>query len=446
MSDYDFSVVHPKSAAVDLGSQTHFVAAYPGSCENRVRSFGCFTCDLREMALWLTGLGVTHVVMEATGSYWFQVAQTLQEHGMVVDVVDPRSLSRLPARKKTDHIDSLWLQKMYACGLLSSCFVPSAQTMPLRAYHRRRDSLIQDCSQQIQMMQKELTMMNIQIHHVLSDITGKTGMSILRAIVAGERDPQVLAAMRDRRVKATLEEVTKALEGTWAPQHLFCLKQSLSLYDAHCKALADVDEQIALELALLAGSRQEPAPVLNAKKNEPKFELGGYLKDLLGCDATKLEGLDVLTILTLVSEFGTDLSRFPTKKHFTSFQGLCPNNKKTGGKVRSRRSAPVTSASALALRLAAQSLCRSKTYLGAFLRSVAARRGMPKAITATARKIAERYYMLVTQGGEYTVRSVEDYEKVHADRRLERIKKTAAELGYALVDLPQKNPEIAVVS
>lgn len=295
MSDYEFPAVHPRSAGIDLASTTHVVAAFPGSCQSRVRSFGCFTCDLRAMAQWLKELGVTHAVMEATGSYWFQVALTLQQHGIVADVVDPRSVRRLPGRKKTDPIDSLWLQKMHACGLLSSCFVPDARTMALRTYHRRRESLVQACSQQIQMMQKELTMMNVQIHRVLSDITGRSGMRILRAIVAGERDPQALAAMSDRRVKACREDIVKALEGTWASEHLFCLEQSLGLYDALCKALEGVDEAIARELAALTGSKQEPAIAQGARKNQPRFELGGYLKELTGCDLTRVEGFDVLT-------------------------------------------------------------------------------------------------------------------------------------------------------
>ena len=446
MDDYSFPVVYPQSAGIDLASATHVVAAFPGSCENRVQSFGCFTCDLRAMAEWLKTLGVTHAVMEATGSYWFQVAMTLQAHGIVADVVDPRSVRRLPGRKKTDPIDSRWLQKMYACGLLSSCFVPSARMMPLRTYHRRRESLVQACSQQIQMMQKELIMMNVQIHHVLSDITGRSGMRILRAIVAGERNPKVLAAMTDKRVKASQEDVVKSLEGTWAPEHLFCLKQSLSLYDNLCQCLVDMDEVIARELASLTGSKEKPVPALGARKNQPHFELGPFLKDLTGCDLTQVEGFDVLTLLTLVSEVGVDLSRFPTKKHFASFQGLCPNNQSTGGKVRSRRSSPVSSSSAKAFRLAAQSLCRSQSYLGAFLRSVAARRGMPKAITATARKLAERYYMLVTNPGEYNLKSVQDFEKEHAERRLKGIMKAAATLGYTLVNLDQVEPETAGVS
>jgi transposase len=390
------------------------------------------------MAEWLKGLGVTHAVMEATGSYWFQVASMLQSYGIVADVVDPRSVRRLPGRKKSDVIDAVWLQKMYAVGLLSSCFVPSAQMMPLRTYHRRRQSLVEACSQQIQMAQKELTMMNVQIHQVLSDITGVSGMRILRAIVAGERDGKVLAAMRDKRVKASEEEIAKSLEGTWAAEHLFGLGQSLSIYDTLCQKLADVDKEMARELARLSGSDIEPIAAPKARKGEPRFVLAEYLMALTRCDLTKVEGFDVLTILTLVSEIGTDLSRFPSGRHLASFHGLCPNNKSTGGRVRSSRSAPVSSAGATALRLAAQSLCRSQSYLGAFLRSVAARRGMPKAITATARKLCELYYMLVTKGGEYTMRTVAEFEQVHEERRLQRLKKTAAELGFSLVALPSK--------
>jgi len=439
MDKYEFPAVYPKSAGIDLGSSTHYVAAYPGSCSEPIRMFGCFTCELTAMAVWLKGLGVTHAVMEATGPYWFQVYETLEAHGIHADVVDPRSVSRLPGRKKTDRIDSSGLQRMYACGMLSSCFVPPKATLALRTYSRRRKSLVEACSEQILMLQQSLTMMNIQIHNVLSDITGLSGMRILRAIVAGERDGKVLASMCDRRVKAKAEDVVKSLEGTWAPEHMYCLKQSLAIYDVFCGHLADIDRQISLELAGLTNS-DKPAQSIPSRRSQPYFEMGAYLKDLTGCDMTQLEGFEVLTWLALVSELGTDLSRFPTAKHFTSFLGLSPNNRITGGKVKSRRSAHVTSPAANTLRMAAQSLSRSKSYLGAFLRSVASRRGMPKAITATARKLAERYYMLMTKGGEYTMQSQEDFEKLHADRRLRRLQKAASDFGFALVELPMGAP------
>jgi transposase len=286
--------------------------------------------------------------------------------------------------------------------------------------------------------------MNVQIHRVLSDITGVSGMRILRAIVAGERDPEVLAGMCDRRVKAPHAEVVKSLEGTWAPEHVYGLSQALRIYDMFCRELADLDLKIAQELAALCRSKEAPKPAKGARKNQSRFSLAQMLEQLLGCDVTQIEGLDVLTVLTLVSEMGTDLSRFASGRHFTSFLGLCPNHKSSGKKIRSRRSAPVSSAAAIALRLAAQSLCRSRSYLGAFLRSVAARRGMPKAITATARKIAERYYRLVTKGGPYTVQQVAEFEKVHAERRLRQITKAAAELGYAMVALPVEPRTILV--
>jgi transposase len=443
MDKYEFPVIYPKSAGIDLGSASHYVTPYPGSCQDPFRVFGCFTCDLAAMALWLKGLGVTHAVMEATGPYWFQVYETLEAHGIHADVVDPRSVSRLPGRKKTDRIDSSELQRMYACGLLSSCFVPSQETLALRTYSRRRKSLVEACSQQVLMLQQSLTLMNVQIHRVLSDLTGLSGMRILRAIVAGERDGKVLASMRDRRVKASEEDIVKSLEGSWAPEHLYCLKQSLAIYDMLCAQLADLDEQVTRELARLSHS-QKPAKAISSRRGQPHFEMRGYLKDLTGCDATQLEGIQALTWLGLVSEMGTDLSRFPTDKHFTSFLGLCPNNRITGGKIRSRRSANVTSPTANLFRMAAMSLSRSKSYLGAFFRSVAARRGTPKAITATARKLAERYYMLMTKGGEYAMKTQQDFEDLHAERRLNRLQKAAADLGFTLTALTPK-PELSEV-
>src|SRR5579872_740941 len=272
MDTYEFPVVYPKSAGIDLGASTHWAAAYPGSCEKPVRKFGCFTCDLQAMAVWLKELGVTHAVMEATGPYWFQVAAMLEEHGIHADLVDPRSISRLPGRKKTDRIDSKGLQRMYACGLLSSCFIPSPETSALRTYYRRRQSLVEACSQQLLMLQQCLTLMNVQIHRVLSDISGLSGMRIIRAIVAGERDGKILAAMRDRRVKASEDDIVKSLEGNWAPEHLYCLKQSLSIYDMLCSQLRDVDEQIALELGKLSGSECESIREVPSRRSQPHFE------------------------------------------------------------------------------------------------------------------------------------------------------------------------------
>jgi transposase len=396
------------------------------------------------MALWLNVLCVTHAVMEATGPYWFQVYETLEAHGIHADVVDPRSVSRLGCRKKTDRIDSIGLQKMYACGLLSSCFVPPKATLALRTYSRRRKSLVEACSQQVLMLQQSLTMMNIQIHNVLSDITGLSGMRMIRAIAQGERDGKVLAAMRDRRVKASEEDIIKSLEGTFSPDHMYCLKQSLEIYDMLCGQLASIDQQIAGELASLSQS-DKPAQAVPSRRGQPHFEMGTYLKDLTGCDITQLEGFEVLTWLTAVSELGTDLSRFPSGKHFTSFLGLCPNNRITGGKVRSRRSARVSTHAATAFRMAASSLSRSKSYLGAFYRSIAARRGPAKAVTAVARKLAERYYMLMTKGVEYIMQSQEDYEKVHAERKFKRLQKAAADFGLALVELAP-GPKLGVVS
>lgn len=445
MDNYEFPVVYRHSAGIDLGSTAHVVAAFPGSCPEPVRTFGCFTCDLDSMALWLKSLGVTRAVMEATGPYWFQVYETLESHGIHADVVDPRSVSRLGCRKKTDRIDSIGLQKMYACGLLSSCFVPPKATLALRTYNRRRKSLVEACTQQVLMLQQSLTMMNVQIHNVLSDLTGVSGMRILRAIVAGERDGKTLAAMRDKRVRASEEDVVKSLEGTFSPDHMYCLKQSLEIYDMLCAQLSDLDEQIARELASLTHSDEPARPARTRRKGAPYFELGSYLKDLTGCDVTQMEGFDVLTWLGAVSELGTDLSRFPDKKHFTSFLGFCPNNRITGGKVRSRRSARVSSPCAAAFRMAASSLSRSKSYLGAFYRSVAARRGPAKAVTATARKLAERYYMLMTKGGEYLMQSQEEYERMHHERRLKRLQKAATDLGLALVDLAA-GPQVGEVS
>lgn len=436
-----FGVVLPNCAGIDIGSRSHYVGLPPEK-ETPVCEFGAFTSDLRKMALWLKEHKITTAVMEATGSYWIQVFEMLVEHGIKAVVVDARQSCRMGG-KKTDVSDCQWIQQLASAGLLAPCFVPEARIAELRSYRRHRQNLVESCSEQILLMQKALTHMNVQLHHVLSDISGVSGMAILREIVAGERDGERLACLCTKGVKAKREEVVKALEGHWSEAHLLALRHALQSYDAFCLQIKEVDEKIASCLALLSQSGRPLKKAKGSRKNQLRFDVKDELAEILGTDLTEVEGFEVLTVLGLISECGTDLSAFPTSKHFCSWLGLAPNNRITGGKVRSRRTRHVNSRIALLFRLAAQSLCRSQSWLGAFLRAVAARKGMPKAIVATARKLAVIYYNLITKGGEYTARSAAQYEDNHKERRLKHLRKRAEEFGFQLV---ANEPETGGVS
>jgi transposase len=428
-----FEIVAPNCAGLDIGSETHYACIPEDRPEPRVRSFGSFTSDLHEMGRWLASSGVEKVFMESTGSYWYQVFEVLESHGLDVVVVDARQSARQPGRKKTDVLDCQWLQKLGSCGLLNPCFV--ASTGDLRTYHRHRQSLIESASQQVLRMQRALTEMNVQLHHALSDIMGVSGRSILKAILAGERDPERLADLCDKRVKAKRETVIKALEGNWSDSRLFVLRHA---YDSYCQIegrIAEVEAEIAKVLASMAGSEAEPQARPSRKKGQYRFEIEKELSQVFGTDLTKVDGFDTPTVITLLSECGTDLSLFPSAKHFASWLGLSPNNRITGGKIRSSKTKDVRSRASLAFRLAARSLLRSECYLGAFLRSIAARRGKAKAIIATARKLAVIYFSLVTRGEAYEPKSAAEYEQAHRDRSLRNLRKRAAHLGMALVEV-----------
>jgi transposase len=431
MGNSSFNVVYPNCAGIDLGSQKHFAALGPQDGPSAVRSFGAFTSDLREMGQWLLDSGVTHAFMEATGSYWFQVYEILESMGIEAIVVDARKVRRLPGRK-TDVCDSQWIQQMGSYGLLSSCFVIGVEFEDLRTYHRHRQTLVESASQQVLRIHKALTEMNIQLHHVLSDIVGVSGLAILRAILAGERDPERLAELCGKGVKASPETVCKSLEGHWSDAKLLVLAHALETYDEISARMVRVDEEISKLLVKLVGGTQ-PKPARKVRKGQYSFAIEDELTTLFGTDLTQVEGFDTPTLVTLLAECGNDLSAFPSAKHFTSWLGLPPEHKITGGKVFRKKTRKVNSRAALCFRLAARSLQRSNCYLGAFLRTIAARRGMPKAITATARKLAVIFYSLVTRREAYKPKSVADYESMHKDRTLRALRKRAAQLGLALV-------------
>ncbi len=436
--------LHPHAAGIDVGASEHYVAVPPGadSKGRDVRSFGSFTCDLRELADWLQACGVTTVAMESTGVYWIPLYELLESRGVEVQLVDPRELKRVPGRK-TDVLDCQWLQELHTFGLLSGAFRPPEQVAALRAYVRQRDMLVRYASDHVQHMQKAMTQMNVKLDRVVTDITGVTGMSIIRAIIAGERDPRALASLRMPGCRNDEATIAKALEGTWRAEHLFALAQAVELYDIYQEKLRQCDMAIEAHLKRFddrSGGGTVDGGRARRRKNQPHFDLRGLLVRATGVDLTRIEGLEATTVLKVVSEIGTDMSPWPTAKHFASWLGLCPGSKTSGGRNRSSRTKPSANRAAAALRLAAQSLHRSRSWLGAFLRRKAAQKDMPKAITATAHKLARLIYSMLRYGTEYVLRTQEQYEEVHRTRTLAALTHTAKRLGYALVPRDPTKP------
>ena len=374
--------------------------------------------------------------MESTGVYWVPVARILEEEFQIaVVLVDPRHVRCVPGRK-TDVQDCQWLQRLHAYGLLAGVFRAPIEIEPLKAYYRHRKSLVEGCAQSVHRMQKALEVMNVQLHKVLSDITGLTGMRILRAIAGGERDPVVLAKHRHPLVKSPTEEIAKALGGNFLPEQLFVLGQALEVYDFHQRQIEACDAQIEAYMSTLAtrsASVPEPSPPRTRRKNQSHFDLRKELSRVSGVDLTRIPGIDALTAQTILSEVGVDVSAFPTEKHFVSWLALCPNHAITGGRIRKRKSRPSASRVATALRIAAQTLHKSKTAMGAFYRRMRARLGAPKAITAAARKLAATAYRMLKYGEAFVERGQDAYEQQYQERIVANLHRTAKHLGFEVV-------------
>ena len=412
----DISPTHPNAAAIDIGATMHVAAVGPDKASEPVRSFGTFTGDLHRLADWFEQCGVRTVAMESTGVYWIPVFEILDQRGFEVILVNARDAKHVPGRK-TDISDAQWLQRLHEYGLLRASFRLKGEVAIMRAYLRQRERLLDYAASHIQHMQKALTQMNLQLHHVVTDVTGATGMAIIRAIVAGERDPAVLAAHRDPRCHASVETIGQALVGNDREEHIFALTQALELYDVYQAKVAICDARIEVVLKRLRKASSTPVgklpPARTTKKqsNEPAFDVRSALHSLLGCDITKIHGLGPYLALKLVGECGTNLSAWPNAKHFTSWLCLSPSNKISGGKVLSSRTRRSGSRAAALLRLAAVAVGRTDTALGAFYRRLSARVGKAKAVTATARKIAVLFYNTLRHGMEYSDPGASQYEE-----------------------------------
>jgi transposase len=439
--DRDISPTHPNAAAIDMGAKMHVAAVAPDRDTEPVRSFGTFTGDLQRLADWLERCGVRTVAMESTGVYWIPVFEVLDQRGFDVVLVNARDAKHVPGRK-TDVSDAQWLRQLHAYGLLRASFRPKGEVATLRAYLRQRERLLDYAASHIQHMQKALMQMNIQLHHIVSDITGVTGMRIVRAMVAGERDPSALAAHRDRRCHASAEEISAALAGNWREEHVFALAQALDLYDAYQAKMADCDARIEQVLGRLRAASGRPAGRLPPARhrdntaNAPTFNVRGLLHSVLGIDLTQIHGLGPSLVLKLIGECGTDLSAWPNAKHFTSWLCLAPSNKISGGKVLSARTRHSGSRAAALLRLAAVTVGRTQTALGAFYRRLSARVGKAKAVTATARKIAALFYNAVRHGMAYSDPGSSYYEERYRARVLANLRRRAKSLGFVLQEAP----------
>ena len=432
----ELSRVNLNAAGIDVGAASHFAAVPQDRSEQPVQEFEAFTADLYRLADWLTECGVETVAMESTGVYWIPLFGVLEERGFKVMLVDPRRIKNVPGRK-TDVLDCQWLQQLHTYGLLSGAFRPEDEIRSLRSYLRQRAMLVEHVAQHVQHMQKALTQMNVKLQHVIRDITGKTGMDIIEAIVRGERSPRRLAQLRDPRIKADERTIAKSLRGHWRKEHLFELTQALELYRTYQDKIAEFDREIEAQLERFEDRSDGEPPAPNGKKrnqkNAPRFDVQGQLYRMTGVDLTRIDGVDAYTALKVVSEIGTDMSKWPSAGHFASWLGLSPNNRITGGKVLSSRTKPSANRAAKALRLAANALHRSDSALGAFLRRKKAHLGAPKAITATAHKLARIIYSMLRYGQEYVDAGAEYYESQYRQRTLRSAKRRAAQLGYALV-------------
>lgn len=430
--------INVNAAGVDIGSRSFFVAVPEGRDEEFVKEFSNFTCDLARISDWLKRCEVDTVAMESTGVYWIPLYDYLEEQGFEVKLVDARHVKNVSGRK-TDILDCQWIQKLHTYGLLSGAFRPPEYICALRTLNRHRENLIRYASTHILHMQKAMDLMNLHLHNVISDITGATGMAIIRAILGGERDPLKLAMHRDERCKSDQETIKKSLEGNYRSEHLFALKQAFELYEFYREKIVECDREIEKTLSSLnAAVDIEKKPLAGerkrAGKNQPNFNIRSMLYEKSGVDLTRVDGINESTALVVLSEIGFNVEAWKTEKHFSSWLGLSPCNKITGGKVLKTKTKLCANKVAAALRLAAVNLARSQTALGAFHRRMIAKLGKAKAVTATAHKLARLIYSMIKNGMEYVDQGLEYYEQRYKERVLKNLQKKAKLLGFKLVE------------
>lgn len=427
-------VVHPDAAGVDVGGSSHYVAIRGDAAGQTVREFGCYTKDLHEMADWLLSSGVKIVALESTGVYWIPVYEVLERRGLEVLLVHARHVKGVSGRK-SDVLDCQWLQRLLSYGLLRGAFRPQDEMCELRELNRLRARLLREQGRSVQHMQKALTVMNVQLTNAISDVAGVTGQKIVRAIVEGERDPHELASYRDARIKASEEEIAASLQGNWRTEHLLALKVALATFDFCSLQIGQCEMEIDRAMQALQRFTEEPqkGKKRSKSKNAPKFDVRERLFKMCGVDLTRINGIDVSTAMTIISEVGTDMSRFPSDKHFASWLGLCPGTNVSGGKRLGAASKHSANRATLALKQAAAALRTSQSALGAYFRTLCGRMDKAKAVTAAAHKLARLIYAMLTKGQEYTDLGQQYYEERYRERAVRQLQRRANKLGMLVV-------------
>jgi transposase len=442
-------VLNHHAAGIDVGDRTHWVCVEKtpdGSPP--IREFPAHTPGLRGLVEWLRQCGVTTVALEASGVYGQVLFLHLIEAGFQAVLTAPQFARQIKGRPKTDRLDCQWIQRLHTLGFLPRVFQPDEKTQTLRDYVRQRANHVRLSGQHIQRMQKALLLMNLKLTSVLGDVTGVTGLRIIEAILRGVRDPKALAKLRDRRCQKSADEIALALDGRYRDEHVLELKLCYQMWQSYQKVIAALDGAIEQHLRTMALSDLPPLPpkprVRGKKPHDPKFDVRKALYLLVGIDLTVIEGIDEINALTLVSELGTDFSKWPSGKHFASWLGLCPHFQKTGGKVKRSPTRKGKNRAAIALRLAAQSLLRSKSGWGAYTRRQCYRLGKPKGFTAVAHKLSRIVYHLMRYGVEYLKQTEAEFEAQHRERQEKNLHRKARQFGYRLEKItrpPESQPE-----
>ena len=451
LDDPGLDIIHRDAAGIDVGNESHFVSVPPDRDPRPIREFGSWTGALEEMARWLKSCGIGTVVMQSTGVYWIALHDVLQRQGLEVNLVDARGTKNVPGRK-SDVQECQWLRKLHTYGLLRPCFLPPPEIQAVRSFWRLRSQHVRDAGRCIQQMQKALIQMNVQLHIALSDLSGVSGQAIIRALLAGERDPKVLAQLRDSRCQASEEEMVQSLQGNWKEVLLFELQQAVDAYDFYHQQMRKCDQQLQRSMAALPTRATVPtaasvSPLPSAKQgkqgrarkprkpigNQPRFDLGAELERILGVNVATIDGIDVMTIQTVLAEVGPDLSAWKTERHWTSWLNLAPKRDISGGRVIRHVRQHHTNRAGNAFRMAAQSLVRSQSYLGARYRYLRAKLGGLKAVKAMARFLACLYYRLLTQGQIWVDRGTEEFDRRSQQRELAALQRKARKHGLQLV-------------
>jgi transposase len=438
-------VIRTDAAGIDIGAR-ELVAAVPPECPeagpHTVRTFGAFTDELHSLADWLAKCGIRTVAMESTGVYWVPAFQILEARGFEVCLINARQAAGIGGRGKTDVSDAEWLQYLHACGLLRPSHRPPAAICAVRALLRQRDRTVRAAAASTQHMQKAMNLMNIQLHHVISDITGVTGMAVIDAILGGQRDPSELAKLRDHRIKAPIKTIERSLRGDWQDEHLFALRQARATYTHYQAQLRESDREIERLLATFdtaeAGESLPPPTGSHrkAQRNEFQFDARAGLHRILGIDLTQIPGFSSLTAHGLIAEVGLTVEKFPSGRHFASWLGLCPDNRISGGKLLGTRTRDVPSRAAQMFRIAAQSLHKNKSVLGEHHRKMKGRLGAPEAITATGHKLARIFYAMIKHRRPYDENRLAGTPEERLAKKRHRLEKQAQKLGFALTPLP----------